>query len=134
MIDEVEKIPIGENALDFIAEVCSNLENEGYEPTHENLFMVGWGSHDISGGGISWSVDVTYYALRVLEYGVWVLICESCVQMEDGEEERSVDVEGNSQGAKRFFPIIADSSLQPEQAKDAFTDWLFDKKENLSLW
>ena len=41
-ISEVEVIP-GENTLAIIAEVCKNLESEGYDPTQENLFVVGTG-------------------------------------------------------------------------------------------
>ena len=133
MISEVEVIPGGEKTLAIIAEVCKSLENEEYGPTQENLVEVGLGSHDVSGGGISWSVDVIYYALRVSEHGVWVLICESCFETEEGDEECAVDVEDIYKGSKRCYPIISDSSLKPEQVKDAFRDWLYDEKENLFL-
>ena len=133
MISEVEVIPGGENTLAIIAEVCKNLENEAYKPTQENLFVVGDGSHDVPGGGISCSVDVIYYALRVSEQGVWVLICESSLETEDGDEERGVDVERIFKGAKRYYPIISEPLLKPEQVKDAFRDWLYDEKDNLFL-
>ena len=133
MISEVEVIPGGEKTLAIIAEVCKNLENEGHDPTQENLFVVGDGSHDVPGGGISWSVDVTYYALMVSECGVWVLICESCLETEDGDEERAVDVEGIYKGSKKCYPTISDSSLKPEQVKDVFKDWLYAEKDNLFL-
>lgn len=133
MISEVEVITECENTLALIAEVCKNLENEGKKSTQENLFIVGDGTHDVPGGGISWSVDVTYYALRVSEDGVWVLICESCLETEDGDEERAVDVEGIYKGSKRCYPIISDSSLKPEQVKDSFRDWLYEEKDNLFL-
>ena len=58
--------------------------------------------------------------------------CESCLETEDGDEERAVDVEGIYKGSKKCYPTISDSSLSRTN-QDFFKDWLYAEKDNLFL-